>query len=245
MRWCFAIACVALSCGSAFAQSDRGTITGTVTDPAGAVVASAPIQARNTGTGVVYPTETSATGNYTIAQLPPGTYEVMPQEHGWDPSKDESRPEKRRLPGVFIRKSVTLNAGDQPEQLEIRAVPHVVIEAQYYDGKGQKTRGHAGHMFGQIDKNNFWFAEAKMDNNGKMTILAPHGLTQARLTLMTNEHGVLRHRMKKDGPLSTAREIDLGTLDDDVKGIEIIRYVAPILIGTPRTRAANRSRISR
>ena len=33
-----------------FAQSDRGTITGTISDPAGAVVASANIQARNTDT---------------------------------------------------------------------------------------------------------------------------------------------------------------------------------------------------
>src|SRR5215472_15995011 len=59
-----------------FAQSDRGTVTGTVTDPAGAVVATAPIVARNIETGVVYQAATSATGNYTIAELPVGTYEV-------------------------------------------------------------------------------------------------------------------------------------------------------------------------
>jgi hypothetical protein len=60
----------------ALAQSDRGTITGTVADPAGAVVASAPIEARNTGTGVLYQAETSTTGNYTLVQLPVGTYEL-------------------------------------------------------------------------------------------------------------------------------------------------------------------------
>lgn len=173
---------------------------------------------------------TNDKGEFTMAPLPPGRFDVIPQEHGWDPSKDQSQPEKRRLPGVFVRKSLTLIAGDQPEQMEIRAVPHVVIEAQYYDSKGKPTRGHAGHMFGQMDKNNFWFAEAKMDNNGKMTLLAPHGLAQARLSLMTNEHGVLRHRLKKDAPLSAAREINFGTLEDDVKGIEIIRYVAPVLV---------------
>jgi beta-lactamase regulating signal transducer with metallopeptidase domain/protocatechuate 3,4-dioxygenase beta subunit len=169
-------------------------------------------------------------GEFTMAPLPPGQYEVMPQAHGWDPSKDESRPTKRPLPGVFVRKRLTLKAGEQPEPLEVRAVPHVVIEAQYYDSKGKPTRGHAGHLFGQMDKNNFWFGECKIDANGKMTILAPHGLTQARLSLMTNEHGVLRHRLKKGEPLHAAREINLGTLEDDVKGIEIIHYVAPILI---------------
>src|SRR5215472_4840783 len=59
-----------------FAQSDRGMITGTVSDPAGAVVAAAAIEARNVATGAVYPVASSATGNYTIAQLPAGNYEV-------------------------------------------------------------------------------------------------------------------------------------------------------------------------
>src|ERR1700729_3632990 len=61
---------------AAFAQTDRGTITGTVSDPAGAVVPNAPIEAKNIGTDAVYPTATSGTGNYTIAQLPVGTYEL-------------------------------------------------------------------------------------------------------------------------------------------------------------------------
>ena len=54
-----------------FAQSDRGTITGTVSDPAGAVIASTPIQARNVETGLTYQGATSATGNYTLRSYPP------------------------------------------------------------------------------------------------------------------------------------------------------------------------------
>src|SRR5712691_404515 len=61
---------------AAFAQSDRGTITGTVSDPAGAVVAGAPIEIRNVETGVVNRAASSATGNYTLAQLPAGQYEL-------------------------------------------------------------------------------------------------------------------------------------------------------------------------
>src|SRR5579883_3620515 len=38
---------------AALAQSDRGTITGTISDPAGAVVANAAVEARNTDTGAV------------------------------------------------------------------------------------------------------------------------------------------------------------------------------------------------
>jgi hypothetical protein len=61
---------------AALAQSDRGTITGTISDPAGAVIASAVIEAKNVATGAVYPAASSGTGNYTIAQLPAGNYDL-------------------------------------------------------------------------------------------------------------------------------------------------------------------------
>ncbi|MGC1414675.1 MAG: carboxypeptidase-like regulatory domain-containing protein, partial [Candidatus Acidiferrum sp.] len=76
MRYHSTCVCTLLCASLAFAQSDRGTITGTVSDPAGAVVAAASIEARNTGTGAAYPVATSNTGNYTIAQLPAGTYDL-------------------------------------------------------------------------------------------------------------------------------------------------------------------------
>ncbi len=173
---------------------------------------------------------TNDKGEFTMAPLPPGQFELLPTERGWDPGKDDGQPKVRPLPGVFVRQQVTLKAGEGPGPVEVRAVPHVVIEAQYYDSKGKTTRGHAAHMFGRMDKNNYWFGQCKVDAEGKMTLLAPHGLTDAKLQMMTNEHGVLRHRTKKGEPLSADREIKLGTLNDDVKGIEIIRYVAPILV---------------
>jgi hypothetical protein len=62
---------------SAFAQGDRGTITGLVSDPAGAVVANASVEAKNAGTGVTFQAASTATGNYTLGQLPAGTYEIV------------------------------------------------------------------------------------------------------------------------------------------------------------------------
>ena len=61
---------------SAFAQSDRGIITGTVTDTSGAVVASAAIEAKQLETGSLFPTTSTGTGSYTLSELPVGTYEV-------------------------------------------------------------------------------------------------------------------------------------------------------------------------
>jgi len=67
---------VSLLAAAAFAQTDRGTITGTISDPAGALVAGAAVEARNVATGSVFPVASSATGNYTIANLPAGDYEL-------------------------------------------------------------------------------------------------------------------------------------------------------------------------
>jgi hypothetical protein len=76
MRTKLAARAILLAAGCLYAQSDRGTITGTMADPAGAIVANAAIEVRNSETGVVYQTTTTATGNYTLSQLPAGSYEM-------------------------------------------------------------------------------------------------------------------------------------------------------------------------
>src|SRR6478752_7578054 len=60
---------------AAFGQTG-GTITGLISDPAGAVVANAPVEAKNTATGVVLSAATSATGNYVLGAVPAGPYEI-------------------------------------------------------------------------------------------------------------------------------------------------------------------------
>ena len=76
MRFLSLIFCLLVATFGAFAQSDRGTITGTISDPAGAVIANAAIEARNVATAGVSQVASSATGNYTIAQLPAGAYQL-------------------------------------------------------------------------------------------------------------------------------------------------------------------------
>jgi hypothetical protein len=68
---------------AAFAQSDRGTITGTVSDAAGAVVPNAAVTAINSETGVQSRTVTTSTGNYTLASLPSGVYDISVEVTGF------------------------------------------------------------------------------------------------------------------------------------------------------------------
>jgi len=60
-----------------YAQSaSTATITGQVVDPQGAVVVSAKVTATNVATSESRTVNTTGTGNYTIPNLPPGTYDV-------------------------------------------------------------------------------------------------------------------------------------------------------------------------
>src|ERR1700758_4186273 len=65
------------------AQTFRGTILGTVTDPSGAVVAGAKVTVKNTGTGLERSTETSGDGSYSLPELPIGTYDVTVTQGGF------------------------------------------------------------------------------------------------------------------------------------------------------------------
>src|SRR6476660_6663143 len=74
---------VLLAVAGLSAQTFRGTILGTITDPSGAVVAGAKVTAKNTGTGLERSTETSGDGSYSIPELPIGTYNVTISQQGF------------------------------------------------------------------------------------------------------------------------------------------------------------------
>ena len=65
------------------AQVTTADITGRVLDQNGAAVPNATITARHTGTGQTRTAQTSTDGNYTIAELVPGTYEITAESQGF------------------------------------------------------------------------------------------------------------------------------------------------------------------
>src|SRR5436190_15390332 len=76
--------------GLVFAQGTVGTINGTVTDPAGAVVPGATVVAKNNATGVESNTTTTNTGTYTLPYLPAGTYTLRVSAPGFRTSTEEN-----------------------------------------------------------------------------------------------------------------------------------------------------------
>src|SRR5690348_16066356 len=69
--------------GTATAQVLYGTLTGNVTDPSGAVVPNAKVEALNTLTGVSRSTTSDTSGVYRFADLQPGNYKVTISSTGF------------------------------------------------------------------------------------------------------------------------------------------------------------------
>ena len=59
-----------------FAQSERGSIAGIVTDPTGAAVASAEVVVTQVATNATFRSATTGTGEYSVPNLLPGEYRV-------------------------------------------------------------------------------------------------------------------------------------------------------------------------
>src|SRR5689334_22076681 len=81
--FCVAIVCL-LSAPLLLAQSDRGTITGTILDPGNAVIPNATLKLTSTATGAIYETVSTGTGNYTLPSLPSGVYTLSVTAQGFN-----------------------------------------------------------------------------------------------------------------------------------------------------------------
>src|SRR5215469_13148298 len=118
MRVLSAFILLILSAAALFAQVGNGTITGTVTDPVGAVIAGAPVEARNNETGVVFPAVTTNTGNYTIPDLPVGTYAVSVKVQGF---KTYTHANLAVAATQILREEAKLEVGTAAESVTVTA----------------------------------------------------------------------------------------------------------------------------
>lgn len=80
------VICAVLSVDEALAQTFRGSIEGTVTDQAGAVIPGATITSKNSATGLTRNTVTDADGSFVISELPIGIYEITVEKEGFQTS---------------------------------------------------------------------------------------------------------------------------------------------------------------
>src|SRR5215472_320224 len=106
---------VFLAAACLYAQSNQGTITGTISDPTGAVIATAQIEAKNADTGTIYRGGTSATGNYVIP-VPIGTYEISVTAAGFKKFLQQGL---QVISATDTRKDVSLEVGQASDVVTV------------------------------------------------------------------------------------------------------------------------------
>jgi hypothetical protein len=108
-----------LVCGfPAFAQSERGTISGSVKDPTGAVIVDATVNVINTATNTTVSVTTTSSGDYTAPSLQAGTYNIRVEKPGFRPALISGAVLNA---STNIRVDVTLEVGATTTAIEVQA----------------------------------------------------------------------------------------------------------------------------
>ncbi|MGD0225713.1 MAG: TonB-dependent receptor [Terriglobia bacterium] len=109
-------------CPFAHAQA-VGSITGTVTDPSGAIIAGAKVTATRIETGISQSTRTTSAGSYTIPSLAVGTYTVVAEAQGFKSGTAEGIAldvsQERAVDFKLVVAGVT-------QQVEVNAAPPLI-----------------------------------------------------------------------------------------------------------------------
>lgn len=115
------LSCVLLGCIAfvpAFGQTDRGSISGTVTDTSGAVIPGAKVVVTNTATNTAFTTNTTESGDYTAPSLSVGSYSVRVDKEGFKPSQVSNVTVNA---SASSRADVTLEVGSSQQVIEVQA----------------------------------------------------------------------------------------------------------------------------
>ena len=188
LRFSLIVVFALFSAMASFAQT--GTIAGTVTDASWAVVQGAEITVRNTATNETHQTTGSATGTYSLTNLPVGSYEITVKKEGFKvyhlPSIELSvaqalTVDPRLLTGA-VSEEVTVRADQtQDVDLETSQISNLVDQRQMESlplitrnpyqlvllspGTSQTDSGNAGiTVNGARDRNNNFLLDG-VDNN--------------------------------------------------------------------------------
>ena len=135
LQFCLVVLAVLALTFSALAQVQNGQFSGTVTDPTGAAIANAKIKVTNAATDLNVTVTSNSSGNYTVKELPVGSYKVTIEAAGF---KTESTVGVTANAGVITHLDFKLQIGKASEVVEVTAAS---VAVQTDDAKLSSTVG--------------------------------------------------------------------------------------------------------
>jgi outer membrane receptor protein involved in Fe transport len=130
----FTITLLCALCSIAWAQSSKGVLVGTITDPTGAVVTGVTVRITNTATNVTRETISLGEGSYRLDAVDPGTYKISVTATGF---KSTARDQVVVAAGQTTESSFKLEVGNSGEVVNITADTNVILQTQ--DGARTNT----------------------------------------------------------------------------------------------------------
>jgi hypothetical protein len=119
------IVAITLFLKTGHAQEFRGTISGAVSDPSGAMIPGAQIIVRETRTGTVNKTSTDAAGQFVVPFLLPGDYSVLATAQGFETTQQSLTLQSQEHPILALK----LALGNAGTTVTVSAAPPLLDEA--------------------------------------------------------------------------------------------------------------------
>ena len=138
--WTITLVLCFLIAGTAWAQSEKATLRGTVTDASGALVPEAEIVVTEIATNIeARRIPTDANGNYEIPGLKPGTYRLKAEKKGFRP---------------HVADSILLDAG-QVRRIDFSLEVGTTVDAITVNAGAALIQTDTGTLSGELDKRKF------------------------------------------------------------------------------------------
>jgi len=157
-------------------QVTKGSISGTVADPQGAVVSGAQVKATNVDTGAVSTTTSDGSGLFRFSLLPVGTYNVEISQQGF---KTTTQKNVKVVAGEDAGTgSVRLTVGEASDILEVTAAAPLI----------ESTQAQVTNTFAGTELQNF---AGVQENEGldRLALFVP-GVVASRSDNFSNTNGV-------------------------------------------------------
>ena len=209
------------------AQGITGTITGTVSDPSGAVIGGASVTVRQTATNEARSVVTSDAGTYTVTQLQPGAYTVKVEKAGFKVA------EQKGITLVIDQVAlinIQLTVGSQAESVEVTSTGPVI---QTEDSSvGQVIDAQAIQntpLNGRLSVMGLIALAPGMQGVGAQDQMATRGLTFAAGTGSRNAYGGLG--VSFDGVIN--KEVTLQRGEPEIPSLDALSQFKVLSTGAP------------